>query len=189
MSENTASAKAMEKEKPDTTRNADRGGKKAKSSLDASLNMDELRELAEMVNEHGFTDFEFENENIRVRLSKTVAVPANQQFQPVSYAPAISAPFAASAETVVTEPVAPVEEELFKITSPIVGTFYRSAGPDKEPYVKEGSKVSETSIVCIVEAMKLMNEIEAEVSGEVVKVYVENGQPVEYGQPLFGIRK
>ncbi len=87
------------------------------------------------------------------------------------------------------EPAAPVEEELFKITSPIVGTFYRSAGPDKEPYVKEGSKVSETSIVCIVEAMKLMNEIEAETSGEVVKIYVENGQPVEYGQPLFGIRK
>ncbi|MGB7210767.1 MAG: acetyl-CoA carboxylase biotin carboxyl carrier protein [Pyrinomonadaceae bacterium] len=192
MSENTASAKAMEKEKPDTTKNVERGSKKTKLSLDASLNMDELRELAEMVNEHGFTDFEFENENIRVRLSKAVAAPANQQFQPVSYAPTVSAPVAATAistETLAAEPAAPVEEELFKITSPIVGTFYRSAGPDKEPYVKEGSKVSETSIVCIVEAMKLMNEIEAEVSGEVVKIYVENGQPVEYGQPLFGIRK
>ncbi len=187
MSENTASAKAMEKEKPDTTKNAERGGKKPKSSLDASLNMEELRELAELVNEHGFTDFEFENENIRVRLSKTIAAPFNQQFQPVSYGPA-SAPVAASpSEPVAIEPAVPVEEELFKITSPIVGTFYRSAGPDKEPYVKEGSKVSETSIVCIVEAMKLMNEIEAEVSGEVVKIYVENGQPVEYGQPLFVI--
>ena len=192
MSENTASAKAMEKEKPDTTKNAERTGKKAKSSLDASLNMDELRELAEMVNEHGFTDFEFENENIRVRLSKAAAAPF-QQYQPVAYAaPGASAPAATipgPATTVPTEPAAPVEEELFKITSPIVGTFYRSAGPDTEPYVKEGSKVSETSIVCIVEAMKLMNEIEAETSGEVVKIYVENGQPVEYGQPLFGIRK
>ena len=191
MSENTASAKAMEKEKPDTTKNAERGGKKAKSSLEASLNMDELRELAELVNEHGFTDFEFENENIRVRLSKAAVAPF-QQYQPVSYAPAAPAqvaPAASSTATAPPEPAAPVEEELFKITSPIVGTFYRSAGPDKEPYVKEGSKVSETSIVCIVEAMKLMNEIEAETSGEVVKIYVENGQPVEYGQPLFGIRK
>ena len=192
MSENTASAKAMEKEKPDTTKNAERSSKKAKSSLEASLNMDELRELAELVNEHGFTDFEFENENIRVRLSKAVPTPF-QQYQPVSYAPASApasaAPAAGIAAAAPAEPAAPVEEELFKITSPIVGTFYRSAGPDKDPYVKEGSKVSETSIVCIVEAMKLMNEIEAETSGEVVKIYVENGQPVEYGQPLFGIRK
>ena len=143
MSENTASAKAMEKEKPDTTKNADRGGKKAKLSLDASLNMDELRELAEMVNEHGFTDFEFENENIRVRLSKAAAVPF-QQYQPVSYsAPVATAPPApAPGPAVAVEPAAPVEEELFKITSPIVGTFYRSAGPDKDPYVKEGSRVS-----------------------------------------------
>ncbi len=81
------------------------------------------------------------------------------------------------------------DEDLHKITSPIVGTFYSSPAPDKEPYVKEGSKVSADTIVCIVEAMKLMNEIQAEVSGEIVKVYVENGQPVEYGQPLFGIRK
>ena len=81
------------------------------------------------------------------------------------------------------------DEDLHKITSPIVGTFYRSPSPDKEPYVKEGSNVSADTVVCIVEAMKLMNEIEAEVSGEVVKIYVENGQPVEYGQPLFGIRK
>lgn len=193
MSENTASAKAMEKEKPDTTKNAERGGKKAKSSLDASLNMDEIRELAELFHEHGFTDFEFENENIRVRLSKTPSVPFNQQYQPVAAAPAFAAPVAAGAgtpsETTTPEPPPPAEEELFKITSPIVGTFYRSAGPDKEPYVKEGSKVSESTVVCIVEAMKLMNEIEAEVSGEVVQIYAENGQPVEYGQPLFGIRK
>ena len=75
------------------------------------------------------------------------------------------------------------------VKSPIVGTFYRSPSPDKEQYVKEGSQVSADTVVCIVEAMKLMNEIQAEVSGEVVKIYVENGQPVEYGQPLFGIKK
>ena len=78
---------------------------------------------------------------------------------------------------------------LHKITSPIVGTFYRSSGPDKASYVSEGSSVSPETTVCIVEAMKLMNEIQAEISGEIVKIYVENGQPVEYGQPLFGVRK
>jgi len=75
------------------------------------------------------------------------------------------------------------------ITSPIVGTFYRAASPTSEPFVRLGSHVDPDAVVCIIEAMKLMNEIQAETSGEVVKIYVENGQPVEYGQPLFGIKK
>ncbi len=75
------------------------------------------------------------------------------------------------------------------IPSPIVGTFYRSASPNSDPFVKIGSRVEPDSVVCIIEAMKLMNEIQAETSGEVVKIYVENGQPVEYGQPLFGIKR
>jgi acetyl-CoA carboxylase biotin carboxyl carrier protein len=74
------------------------------------------------------------------------------------------------------------------ITSPIVGTFYRSPSPTADPFVKIGSNVEAETVVCIIEAMKLMNEIQAEAAGEVVKIYVENGQPVEYGQPLFGIR-
>lgn len=191
MSETSASVKAKEMEKQGGTKQEGKD-KRTASQADPSFNMDELRELAEMVNEHGFTDFEFENENIRVRLSKTPAVQFAPQVQPVpaAYAaPPVQAPQASTPETVSTEPAAALEEELYKITSPIVGTFYRASGPDKEPYVKEGSKVTPTTVVCIVEAMKLMNEIEAEVTGEVVKVYVENGQPVEYGQPLFGIRK
>ena len=75
------------------------------------------------------------------------------------------------------------------ISSPIVGTFYRSPSPNAESFVKIGSTVEADTVVCIIEAMKLMNEIQAETSGEVVKIYVENGQPVEYGQPLFGIKK
>jgi acetyl-CoA carboxylase biotin carboxyl carrier protein len=189
MSNAEASAKAKEMEKASGTK--EEGKKSSGQSTEPSLNMGELRELAELVNEHGFTDFEFENENIRVRLSKT---PAVQYVQPAAQAPAAyTAPAAGTAPAASGEttgaPAAEAEDDLHKITSPIVGTFYRAAGPDKEPYVKEGSKVSADSIVCIVEAMKLMNEIEAEVSGEVVKIYVENGQPVEYGQPLFGIRK
>lgn len=183
MSENTASAKAQDQEK--TGGKPRREGSKRQGKVEPSFNMDELRELAELVNEHGFTDFEFENENIRVRLSKMAAAPVIQA------APAYAPPPAATAPKVEGEPApaADADEDLFKITSPIVGTFYRAPGPDKEPYVKVGSKVSAESVVCIVEAMKLMNEIQAETTGEVVKIYVENGQPVEYGQPLFGIKQ
>ncbi len=161
--------------------------KKQKQVPEASLNMDELRELASLVIENGFTDFEFENENIRVRLSKM-----NPQFMhsPPTFATSQAAPAyqPATGTEITPETTADVDADLFKITSPIVGTFYRSPGPDKAPYVSEGSKVSPESTICIVEAMKLMNEIQAEVSGEVVRIYVENGQPVEFGQPLFGIR-
>ena len=186
MSEITASAKAAESDKPGAKT---KRGKKDVS--DPSFNMDEIRELADLVDEYGLTDFEFENENIRVRLSKTSATHVIQQSAPAGLQPVPSSIPAGQkgTEAAASTPAAAAEEELHKITSPIVGTFYRSPGPDKEPYVKEGSTVTPESVVCIVEAMKLMNEIQAETSGEVVKVYVENGEPVEYGQPLFGIRK
>ena len=179
----TASAKAT-----DGKIVAEKKDEKKQGSTDASFNMDELEALAALVNEHGFTDFEFENENIRVRLSKMaapvthIAAPAAAPVAPA--ASASSAPQDSAAETAVDP-----DAGLHKITSPIVGTFYRSPGPDKDAYVSEGSKVSPESTVCIVEAMKLMNEIQAEVSGEIVKIYVENGQPVEFGQALFGVRK
>ena len=167
--------------------------KKTGQTSEPSLNMDELYELASLVDEHGFTDFEFENANIRVRLSKN---PAPQIVHAQQYVPSgVSASSPATAQNTAENRSETVSSEtssddgLHKITSPIVGTFYSSPAPDKEPYVKEGSNVSADTIVCIVEAMKLMNEIQAEVSGEIVKVYVENGQPVEYGQPLFGIKK
>ncbi len=115
---------------------------------------------------------------------------------PQQYAPASASTAAQTAqsktEIIVAETAlseTPTDESIHVITSPIVGTFYRAPAPDKEPYVKEGSNVSTDTIVCIVEAMKQMNEIEAEVAGEVVKIYVESGQPVEFGQPLFDIKK
>lgn len=196
MSENVGSAKAKEQNKGQTRATGKKSGspKKTAQTSEPSLNMAELQELANLVDEHGFTDFEFENENIRVRLSKNPApqiIQAAQHYTPLvaSSAPAQTAlsPTENKSETVAAETSA--DESLHTITSPIVGTFYRSPAPDKEPYVKEGSNVSPDTIVCIVEAMKLMNEIEAEVAGEVVKIYVESGQPVEFGQPLFGIKK
>jgi len=175
MAENTAGAKA------------DKKSGASGSTSGSSFDMDELRELMELVTEQGFSEFEFENENIRVRLSKAAAyVPVAQPVQTQAALPQSQAGMAAPTET--APKAAETDEGLHKITSPIVGTFYRSPGPDKEVYVKEGSKVTAESVVCIVEAMKLMNEIQAEVAGEIVKVYVENGQPVEFGQPLFGIR-
>lgn len=188
MSENAGSAKAADGN--EQTGKKKTVAKSANKVAKPSLNMKELQELAELVDEHGFTDFEFENENIRVRLSKNLA-PQFVQAQPYTNAPQVSAQVPQSVETkaeTVSEVVAK-EENLHQITSPIVGTFYSSPSPDKDPYVKEGSNVSADTVVCIVEAMKLMNEIQAEVSGEIVKIYVENGQPVEYGQPLFGIKK
>lgn len=141
-----------------------------------------------LVNEHGFTDFEFENENIRVRLSKT-----NLQAAPLAAVAAAPAAVPATAPAAPAEqaavPAADPDAGLEKILSPIVGTFYRAPGPDKDPYVSEGSRVDPNTTVCIVEAMKLMNEIQAETSGEIVKIYVENGQPVEFGQPLFAVKK
>jgi len=178
----TASMMAEETEKPGGSK-----GKPApkKDEADRSFDMDELRELADLFDERGLTEFEFENENIRVRLSKMASMPV-QAAPPITSAAQTSSSAPAVEES--TASAAPVSD-LFKITSPIVGTFYRSPSPDKEPYVSEGSKVSPETVVCIVEAMKLMNEIQAETSGEVVEIYAENGQPVEFGQPLFGIRK
>jgi acetyl-CoA carboxylase biotin carboxyl carrier protein len=186
MSETSASAKAKDGEIVVEKKNGS-GAKKQKQVTEPSFNMDELRDLANLVIEHGFTDFEFENENIRVRLSKTTGVPVAQAAPAAAPVTQTTAP--TTTEAAPAEALVDADAGLHNITSPIVGTFYRSAGPDKEPYVSEGSNVSPETTVCIVEAMKLMNEIQAEVSGEVVKIYVENGQPVEYGQPLFGIRK
>ncbi len=176
--------------KETTKKQASRSSQK---TSEPSLNMDELRDLANLVDEHGFTDFEFENANIRVRLSKNPApqiIHSAQSFaQPAVSQTAQTAQPKTENQTGTELNETAGDENLHVIPSPIVGTFYRSPAPDKDPYVKEGSNVSPDTIVCIIEAMKLMNEIEAEVAGEIVKIYAENGQSVEYGQPLFGIKK
>jgi acetyl-CoA carboxylase biotin carboxyl carrier protein len=178
---------------------------------EALLNVDELRELVELIAQHGFTDFELEREGIRVRLRRELAPhqvaaaaataePATQTPAPaVTPSPAQAATEqpaqsseaekAAAAATEQSAQEAAAEAGLHIITSPIVGTFYRSPSPTAEPFVRLGSHVDPDMVVCIIEAMKLMNEIQAETNGEVAKIYVENGQPVEYGQPLFGIKK
>jgi acetyl-CoA carboxylase biotin carboxyl carrier protein len=165
----------------------------------ASVNMDELKELIGLVRENGLAELELERAGFRVRLRREGTTPlgysesipqqsleAQPTKSPAAATPVGSAPPShpgARAETAASE-----DQDLHIIPSPIVGTFYRSPSPNADPFVKIGSNVEPETIVCIIEAMKLMNEIQAETSGEVVKVYVENGQPVEYGQPLFGIK-
>lgn len=168
---------------------------------ESALNMDELRELTELFSEHGLTDFEFENADIRIRLSRNPAPVAAPAIAPtVAPAPTVTVPqpttaagaqpsaSSAQPEAAQTSDTS-AAEDLHVITSPIVGTFYRSPSPNAESFVKVGSTVEPATVVCIIEAMKLMNEIQAETSGTIEKIFVENGQPVEYGQPLFGVKR
>lgn len=170
---------------------------------EASVNMDELRELIQLVRENDFTEFELEREGFRVRFRRGAevneaaadGVNSTQELAATMPSGSPTVTTTVSSTSVPSHPGAKAQTEasedqdLHIIPSPIVGTFYRAASPQAEPFVKIGSRVEPESVVCIIEAMKLMNEIQAESTGEVAKIYVENGQPVEYGQPLFGIKK
>jgi acetyl-CoA carboxylase biotin carboxyl carrier protein len=156
--------------------------------------MDELRELIALLRDNGLAELELENSGFRVRLRRESAMaewtrPVEASATAPAPAPAPPpAPSGPSHPGTQATTAASQDQNIHIIPSPIVGTFYRSASPTAEPFVKIGSNVEQDSVVCIIEAMKLMNEIQAEETGEVVKIYVQNGQPVEYGQPLFGIK-
>lgn len=159
----------------------------------------EIREIIKLVDASSIDEFVYEADGAKVKLKKNngvteVAAPKKvQEAAPVAVA---AAPAPVQVETApapapkVEAPAAPVENtaDLHKITSPMVGTFYQAPNPESPAYVKVGDKVGEESIVCIVEAMKLFNEIEAEIKGEIVEILVQDGQLVEYGQPLFLVK-
>jgi len=140
------------------------------------IDLDELKALISTLDEAGVREFEYEDEDHRVRLSFAAGVP-------LMAAPALAAPLAAA--------VAPAaaDENVAYVTSPFVGTFYRSASPGAAPFTEVGQTVSPGQTLCIVEAMKLMNEIESDLSGTVLEVLVDNGTSVEFGQKLFKIKK
>ncbi len=167
------------------------------------MNFEEIKELVEIISTRNVNEFEMERAGIKIRISK------NQPAAQVAPAPApvisLSPPVAGAGDAltspqppVVAPPATPAgsaaapaeaeEEGLLLVKSPMVGTFYAAPSPESPPYTKSGDEVSPGKVLCIVEAMKLMNEIESEVSGTVVKVYPENGQPVEFGEILFSIR-
>ena len=163
------------------------------------VNIDELRELVQLIRDHEFTEFELEREGFRVRFRRGAdpsevsaqlpAAPSRPQTTVAAGEPGMVTSNAPSHPGAKAQTEASEDQDLYIIPSPIVGTFYRSPSPNADSFVKIGTTVEPDSVVCIIEAMKLMNEIQAETSGEVAKIYVENGQPVEYGQPLFGIKR
>lgn len=147
------------------------------------MELDELKSIIEMLKESDITDLQVETEGYKVRLKREKIVTSFDIPRPVHHAPSVEA--AASRPT----PQNLAEEQdtqgLVTVTAPLVGTFYRAGSPEVDSFVEVGDRVSKGQVICIVEAMKLMNEIESEVNGVIVKCLVENGQPVEYGEPLF----
>jgi len=153
----------------------------------------QLEKLLDFMASHGLEEFEYEHGGLRIRLKKASALTnaASRAAGPPSAAtpaPMIAGTAPPQAESAAAPSSAAAAEDLHIIKSPIVGTFYAAASPGASPFVKAGDMIQAGQVVCIIEAMKLMNEIEADVSGELVRALIENGQPVEYGQGLFAIR-
>ncbi len=168
------------------------------------MNQKELRELIEFLVEKDIAEFEMERGDLKLHIKRgagaaqvlpapmvvTHAVPVMPEPAPGAAsppAPAAAAP--GSAAGAAASPAASDDANLHIVKSPMVGTFYEAPSPGAPPYVAVGAAVKEGQVLCIIEAMKLMNEIEADATGEIAKVFVSNGAPVEYGMPLFGIRK
>ncbi len=160
------------------------------------MEFDEINRILEMVREHELSEFELEREGFKIKIKKGTLVNASGPFaMPMVQQVAPAAPQAAAAtphaplEAVPSAPSPSSDEIDFAIVkSPIVGTFFRSAEPGAAAFVDVGATVKKGDVLCIIEAMKLMNEIDSEYDGEIVKVYVENGQPVQYGERLFAIK-
>ena len=161
------------------------------------LTFEQIKELVELVHDRRLGILEIEHAGFRLKIEGAGAV----QVQTVAPAPSLervevvaepvtvkAAAAAPSATEAIVTPEAATGEDLHVLKSPIVGTFYGSPSPDSDPYVKAGSKVKKGQVLCIIEAMKLMNEIESDVDGEIVAIHPRNGQPVEFGEPLFAIR-
>jgi len=157
------------------------------------MDLDEIKQILDLMREHDLAEFELERESGKVRLRKHSSSPQFVAAAPavshIAYAPAPAGPAPAppaAGDAVLT--AASEDVDLAIIKSPIVGTFYRSSEPGAKPFAEVGQQVRKGQVLCIIEAMKLMNEINAECDGEVVKVYVENGQAVQYGERLFAVK-
>ena len=159
------------------------------------MDLDEIKQILDMMRQHDLAEFELERDNVKIRLRKNSAGGWNgtlPQMPPMPYVVAPAAPPTATGDgSIPSAPIlAPANEDvdLAIVKSPIVGTFFRSAEPGAPPFTDVGQTVKKGQVLCIIEAMKLMNEINAECDGEIVKVYVENGRAVQYGERLFAVR-
>jgi acetyl-CoA carboxylase biotin carboxyl carrier protein len=170
----------------------------AGGDLVGGVSLAEVERLLAFMQSHGLEEFEYQHGGVHIRLKKaaagssasTASVPFTASAPVYAQPSAAAAPAPPAADTAppAHTVAAPPGEDLHIVKSPIVGTFYSSPSPEAEAFVSVGSRIDAGQVLCIIEAMKLMNEIEADVAGEVVRVFVENGHPVEYGEPLFGIR-
>ena len=150
------------------------------------MNVDEIKSILQLMEANKLVEFEYEDEGRRLKLRRAedrvvTPVPMAVPAAPMASAPAQAAPSAAAAE-------AARPSNLTEFKSPLVGTFYRSAKPDSDAFVNVGDELNPEKVICIIEAMKVMNEIKAEVKGVITQILVENAKPVEFGQPLFKIR-
>jgi len=154
------------------------------------MNIDEIKRVLQLMEENKLVEFEYEDEGRRLKLRRAedrampAAMPVVAAAVPVAAAPANSTHAAPSADS-----ARPANPNLVEFKSPLVGTFYRASKPDAEPFVNSGDEVGPEKVVCVIEAMKVMNEIKAEMSGIVREILVKNGQAVEFGEPLFFIEK
>ena len=156
------------------------------------MDLSDLKEILRILEEQDITEFELEQDGVKLRVCRSstqqssASAPLHVAALSASAAPSGAAPATAPAGQ---QPAAAPESDGTLVPSPIVGTFYRSPDPNSAAFVNVGDKVEVGQVLCIIEAMKLMNEIEAEMAGEVTRIHPENGQPVQYGDPLFTIRK
>ncbi len=152
------------------------------------MDIKEIKQIIELMNENELTHFHLERDGNKVKITKGADLAARQQalaaVQPVAPAPAAAAPAAAES----TDDAAALPAGEVEITSPMVGTFYRATDPESDAFADIGSEVGEETTVCIIEAMKVMNEITAEVKGTITQILVENGTPVQFGEPLFRVK-
>ena len=168
--------------------------KKSDRQRERKMKFDQIEKLIKLLDESSINEFRYETEEVNLRICKNSSVQyvtaesVSAQAQPGSASKSAEVAIVKEAQPVAEPSVDNSADDLYEITSPMVGTFYASSNPDAPPFVEVGSKVKKNTVVCMLEAMKLFNQIEAEVSGEIAEICVENGQFVEYGQPLFRVK-
>ncbi len=154
------------------------------------MDLKDIKAIIDLMRKNSVSEFELEKQDFKIRLKRGGnagnTVPQPEDAPVITYAPPPAIPFNAAAPVPATAPPPAITE--VEIKSPMIGTFYRAPSPESGPYVEVGSEVNAETVVCIIEAMKVMNEIKAEVKGTITQVLVENAKPVEFGQPLFKVR-
>jgi len=151
------------------------------------MNLEEIKDLIKLVSKSGLGKVEIEREGFRISIKGSQSEPVMYQAAPMVAAPVAAAPASAPAAPASSENNSADDSKYITIKSPMIGTFYRTPGPDKDAFVNVGDSIQKGDKVCIIEAMKTFNEIESEISGKIVKVLVDNASPVDYDQPLFSV--